>query len=726
MKTNNLFVRFNAIVMFMVMVLAVSSVQAGEPDTAKSKDKEKISAESFKQEPVELDGDSVEFNNEEGKFIASGNVVLRQSGATLYCDRLEFYRDRKEAHAEGNIVLDSDRGTIWADKAFYNFQTKKGEFTNARIIANPIYGQAASISKIRDNYYVMADGYLTTSDYDDPEWRIKSRQIEVFPGEKAIARNSTMYVGGLPVVYMPKYVQDLRENRPHLRVIPGYKKDWGAFLLTTYRVYPMEGVETSYHLDYRERRDLAWGIDLGLTTEDYGRSLLKTYYMNERKLGAKHVWEDHTIPTEERERYKVEWRHKWDFSPATSLILQYYKLSDSLILKDYFEKEYRADQIPATYALLTHTTASSTAGLRVDKRVNEFETVVERLPEASYIWNNQQIGDTGVYFKSSNYAVNLVQRTSDATDEDNHTVRLMTDNELSRPFRVGFMEFRPFVGQEESFYTNTLSRDDDNSFRGVFKAGSDASTKFYRIYNVQYNKYGIKINQLRHVVTPTVAYQYHHAPTLPSGKLFQYDTVDARSTIDKFALGLENKLQTKVDGKSIDLFRSLLYSDYVMKDQNAPGSAFDDITLKNEFYINKYVRTSHDVTYDPRENDIKAMNADLYLTDTKKIDFDISRRFARDDDDLITAQLAYKINPKWRAVIYERCNVDQAQWQEQQYSLIRDLHSWDMELAFKSKDGYDNSGKEIWVIFTLKAFPSVAFDGKKGFFQSRPGAQSGL
>ncbi len=170
--------------------------------------------------PVELTGDSVEFQADEGKFVASGNVVLHQDGAVLFCDRVEFYRDRKEAHAYGDVMLESDKGSVWAEKAFYNFGTKRGEFTNARIFSYPVFGQAASITRVGENYYLLSDGWLSTSDYDDPEYRIKSRRIEVWPGDKAVATSSTMYLGALPVLYLPRYTQDLRDNRPHFSVIP--------------------------------------------------------------------------------------------------------------------------------------------------------------------------------------------------------------------------------------------------------------------------------------------------------------------------------------------------------------------------------------------------------------------------------------------------------------------------------------------------------------------------
>ena len=687
-------------------------------------------------EPVELNGDSIEYKAEEGKFVATGNVYLKQNNAVLFCDRLEFYRDKKEGHAEGNVVLDSDKGKIWADKAFYNFETKKGEFTNARLMADPIYGKARSIVKVRENYYVVNDGYVTTSDYDDPEYRMKARTIDIYPGDKAVAHSTVMYFGTVPVMYFPKYTQDLSGNRPHFSVIPGYKREFGAFLLTTYRANLNDRVEMSYHLDARELKGLAWGVDAKYNADPFGKGLVRTYYMNERTTDASRAWEKNKTPDAEHQRYRIEWRHLWEIDPATIFIGQYYKQTDAAFLQKYFPREYRSDLTPPTYALLTHTTPNITTSLRTDIRVNRFESgVVERLPEASFSLSNQQIGDTGLYFKSTNTASALVKKDASPSDNQNRTTRLDSDNELSRPFKVSFLEFRPYIGTEETYYSKTLYRQDDDSVRRIFRTGTDVSTKFYKIYDVTYNKYGIEINRLRHVITPTVGYLFQHRPTLTSDKLFQYDSIDNRYQVDKFSVGLENKLQTKREGQNVDILRALLSTDFRLKDNESQAMtrssrSFGDVTLDTDLLLNKYVTMYSDMTYDNDGHHLKTANVDLYLDSHKNWAFDISRRFTHDDDDIVTTAVEYKFNPKWRAAVYQRWNVDTGLWQEQRYAFVRDLHSWEVEFVVGQKKRYtdlngDNAGgNELWVIFRIKAFPSVSTGGETVFSHIAPGPQS--
>jgi len=700
--------------------VAFSSVALAKDKPPASPDQAAVKgpAEGTAPTPVELNADNMEYQAAESKFVATGHVILKKETAVLTCDSLEFFRDKGEAHAKGNVVLKTDKGTVWAEKGTYNFNDKIGEFTNARILAYPMFGEGRTIAKVGDNDYVMTDGYLTTSDYDNPEWRIRAKRVELIPGDKAIAKDATMFVGGTPIMFWPKYTQDLSNSRPHFSIIPGYKKAFGAYVLTAYRQLLTPHIEPTYHFDYRDHRGLAGGVDVQYEPPQMGYGLIRTYYMNDRNPQLSNA----TVPIEHL-RYRYEWRHKWDIDPATSMILQYYKLSDADFLKTFFNKEYQSDENPATYFLLTHTMANSSLTLRADFRANPFDSIVERLPEVNYSLNNQQLGDTGLYFKSNNTVTNLVKKDPAPSDVKNSTVRLDTDNEISRPFKVAFVELRPHVGTEQTYYSKTLDEEDGEIVRGMLKTGIDASTKFYRIYDVHFDVWGIEVNRLRHVITPTIAYLYQSEPTYPNEKLFQFDDIDNRTRANNFSLGLENKLQTKRKGQNVDLLRSLLTANFRMEGNNSQGS-FGDVTWENELYPNQYVSFREDATYDNDGNHLRTANFDVYLKDLKKWELDLSRRWTYHDDDIVTSQLSYKFNPLWRTVVYNRFNADNGQTQEQQYSLVRDLHTWEVEFAYNEKHGNTDAGSEVWVIFRLKAFPSVAPSGGSGFNKMKPGSQS--
>ena len=58
---------------------------------------------------------------------------------------------------------------------------------------------------------------------------------------------------------------------------------------------------------------------------------------------------------------------------------------------------------------------------------------------------------------------------------------------------------------------------------------------------------------------------------------------------------------------------------------------------------------------------------------------------------------------------------------EQQYTVFRDLHEWQMEFSFNETRG---QGDEIWLIFRLKAFPEMAINAGTSFNQRKRGTQA--
>ncbi|MCA9398327.1 MAG: LPS assembly protein LptD [Candidatus Omnitrophica bacterium] len=701
----NVFNRNNILISFMILaVVLVFSVES-HAQTNGSK--------------VELNGDIVEYSNDGQTVTATGNVLVKSNGTLLYCDKVDFSRKTNIAHARGNVRLISNQGEITGDRITFDFETMTGDFNGARIMAKPYYGYANTVGKVDENTIVMRDGYVTTSDWDNPEYRLASKKIDVYPGDKLVARGVKLYLGSVPVLYLPRLTQSLKDEKPWVIFTPGYDKDWGAFLLSEWRYYVSDNLKGSVHLDYRERKDFASGFDVKYNSKDWGEGIVKTYYMNERDIGERHLYEDALTPTVENERYKVEWRHKWDVDPRTSMIGQYYLLSDNQFLKDYFEREHDDDANPDTFFLATHALPFATLSLRSDVRVNRFESKVERLPEISIDVPNKEIYDTGVYLKSETTYSNLTKKFPSPTEVRLNTMRLDSVNEISYPMKVAIFEFTPFVGGRNTYYSKTVDKDNYNSVRGLFTAGGSVQTKFYKTFDIHIQRWGLDINRLRHIITPSVHHRFTSEPTLGASEIGQFDAIDGLDNGHKITFQLENKLQTKRNGQTVELMRSVISSDFGLKED--PGNAgFRQVELDTDFRPVDWLTLYFDSVYDTTRDHLKTFNFDLYINGQDKWKLGIGKRFNRDVDDLLTTDFQYIINPKWAFRAYERFDLDQGKLKEQEYTLTRDLHSWEMELNFNDTKG---EGSEIWMLFRLKAFPEIGIDAGTSFNRKRSGSE---
>ena len=213
---------------------------------------------------------------------------------------------------------------------------------------------------------------------------MRSRKLDVYPGDKMLARNIKFIVGDVPLAYIPRFSQNLDDRKPRVIYTPGYDKRWGAFLLQSWRLYFNDQVKGTLHLDYREKKAFAPGLDIKYNTSNLGSGIVRLYYMDELTPQRKHFWQLKDGKTIARERFRAEWRHKWKVDDRTDIVLQYYKLSDSSFVKDYFKREYERDTDPSSFFLLTRNFDNGTFSFRADARVNKFTAAIERLPEIRY------------------------------------------------------------------------------------------------------------------------------------------------------------------------------------------------------------------------------------------------------------------------------------------------------------------------------------------------------
>lgn len=683
--------------------------------------------------PIEINGDQVEFKIEVNKVIAIGHVVITQDTTRLTADRVEFSRDAKVAVAEGNVVLTSPQGKISGDKLTYNFETMTGDFARAKLSSSPYYGFSPIASKVAENQITLRKGYITTCDLAKPHFRLASKKIDIYPKDKMVARNMRMIIGKVPILYIHKHVQAL-DGKPRVVFTPGYSKAWGAYLLQQWRYYFNDDFKGTIHLDYREKKAVAPGVDLKYKITNGGEGLVRLYYMNELTPGYKHFWrqfgakyQNNKIETVQRERFRAQWRHKWSVDERTDITLQYFKLRDGTFLKDYFRREYEKDTNPQTYFLLTKALDYGTFSFRADGRVNRFAGGTVRLPELRYDITNQQIGHTGLYFKSEDSFANLSLKAASPTEVRKETMRLDSSNEISYPLKISFVEVRPFVGGRETYYSKTNDVSRYNIVRGIFRTGSSLSTKFFKIFDIKTKLCGIDINRLRHVITPTISYNYTHSPTVPSTRLDSFDGIDSLSKAHNINFDLENKLQTKRAGSIVDLLRTTVSTPFLLKEDNTAKGGFDHVTTNTELRPTAKLSFFANSDYDTRDNRLVSANFDLYVNDKQdKSYFSIGQRYSPRVDDQITTEIGYVINPKWRLRAYRRFDVAhgdiKGSLKEQEFKLTRDLHCWELEVNFNERRGV---GSEIWLVFRLKAFPDLTFDFGNSFNRRKTGSQAG-
>ncbi len=705
-------------------VLRIPAVFADEPELIIEK------TALGDNQPVIVNGDKVEYATDQKAVVASGNVSVEYKGTKLTCNEISVDTATKNAVASGQVRIQDAHGLMTGERIKYNFEEKTGTVVDGEFMVPPLFGSAESIERVSETEYRGIRSSVTTCNADDPHFKMKSKKILVYPDERIKAYGNVLYIGKVPFLYLPYVSHSLKDPFMHVQLSPGYSKRWGPYLLSAWRYNVMPGVDGRIYADYRQRRGFGDGFGMTVVTEDYGRSDFKYYYTQERPRDTEQD------KAGEFERYFGRWRHNWIIDKNSTFIAEFNKIddakqasmgSDHNILKDYFYQEYEKDAQPRSYAQWHRNFAYSSMDVLVEGRVNDWYNpgYVESLPQVSYVMPSYQFGDSQFYFDSSSTVASLTKKNETATSAtpDVHYNRLDTTNKVSMPFRCAFLNFNPYTGTRETVYDKDLHA--DARARTIFLTGTDVSTKFYRLFDVQTNALGLDIKGLRHVITPSVGYAYDHEPTIPADDLRQIDSADAITYSNNRAnLELVNTLQTKRGGKTVDVVTGKVGSVYYFKPKSVNGSYLSDISYDLDMRPYSWMRLNSDGIYSHRNDYFSEVNYDLYFDVGKEKTIGVGQRYLRSSGNELTFSTDWRLTPKWKFGVYERFQMKESSFRngfiQQEYRLSRDLHCWIVDFTYTDERDQDHA---IWIVFRLKAFPETRFSFDHSYHARRTGAQ---
>ena len=702
-----------------------------------------IAAEFSPKEPIVVNGDRVEYYQEQKKVVGLGNVSITYKDVVLTCDRITVYLDTREGIAEGNVKVTQKGAFLTGERMNYNFDTKQGTILKGTYTSPPFYGKAKDVVKVaKKDQYNMERGYITTCDLDNPHYRVQARRVKIYLDDRIEAQHILMFVGNVPVMYFPYYSQPMEGGKNNFTITPGQKDDWGYYVLTAYR-YQLDGHNRGdVLLDYRSKRGLAEGLNHYYRTDEVGNGAFKFYntkdYYKYLIYNQKKVENHDTVY-----RYRYQWRHKWEMpEEGTSFVVQFNRLSDANIIKDFIYNEYEEEgATPDTFASVITSKADYNTQLLVRKRFGKFQTIVERLPEYDINIPYYNIKNTPLYYTASASGVYL-NKTFDnlsnpavESQKDRDIARFDVYNKLSYMAKLfGSLAVTPY-GAVENTYFSRNAWGDTNEVRTVFSAGVQNSIKFYKIYDVKSDFLGIDINNLRHIITPTVDYGFIEQPTIDPNNLIQFDYIDAITKANGFNFGLENRLQTKrMEGdqmKSVDLATLLINVPYVFRlkkdDQTAfvnHTQYFTSVDMQLELIPYSWLRSLAKMSVNTKNQAVRTLSLDLTGSQGDKWSLGGGYIYQKEEtgmNNTATIDAVYKIDDKWSARCYERFAARKS-FQEQQYTIIRDLHCWTIEFTY---DYTKPDRHDFYFMVRLKAFPQYPIGLKRTYSRPEFGSQAG-
>ncbi len=622
---------------------------------------------------IDAAADSLEFLQDESVFIGRGNVEIRYHDIVVTADEIRANTASHDFEARGEVTLTYDGFSWQGEEVAGNLKTRQFDFGHFQSSIAPWYIVGASGERTSDGSFESNDMAISTCDYlvdGSDHWRMQCRRL-VYHGDGSFhAYDVTYRVMGVPVFFLPVVWGSLDNDIGGFHLSAGYEDDMGFFLDISKEWDISDAVRNEAGVIYRTKRGFAVKNETGITTSR-SQTIVSAYAMDDRDPIS-----DTEVGNEEfngrfkvdNERYRLKLAHRSNPGNRLRLTVNADHFSDNNILFEFFERDFRNNPQPVSFADATWEGDRFTLSLTYRPRLNDFESVVERLPELRLNVPRIQVAGYPIYLESESTAVSLrmrwreldLPRNAGLLDpEDYETSRIDTRNFLYAPFTVSGWRLVPRVGAALTYYSRTSKRDisasqlnsvfladdprattsnanpvtnyDDDGgdqFRTAYELGAELGFTRAREWTDFENK-RLKINGLRHVVQPYVNYTFIPDPNVDSDNLFFFDEIDRVDDVHFIRFGGRHHFQTRRGAATTRVGYMENFYDVFLNpgdERDRPGDFGTIISVQPAEDIALWGK----ILVDTDDGDVNVFNAGLSLTGDRLKDLNLSYLY-RDD-----------------------------------------------------------------------------------------------
>ncbi|MEM7672764.1 MAG: LPS assembly protein LptD, partial [Verrucomicrobiota bacterium] len=535
---------------------------------------------------IEISGDPITY--EDNFSVAVGaDVEILDDDLFLKADKVRYDRRTQIAYASGNVQLTHKKLRLLAETLEYNFKDRTFTASSFRAGLPPIIiegdnleGAPGLIRVDRGDFHYGEPGPFTP--------RISASGVEIVSDDSFKARRARLGVGTIPLLSVPRYSNTFRGQRPEIDGKLGYRSSLGAYAQSEILLPIEQGLLVGANLDVYTSR----GILIGPATR-YDRTWGHAHHEGHLSTGwikdqgdveLSQIYPgDFPEVTGDDDRGFILWNHRSDFSEDIELVSSMNYLDDSDVLRDFRRDLFRNTQDPDSYASLAWTTDPFYLSLTARPRINNFQSVVERLPELRVDLPWIPFFETDTYQSGHFSAARLrwdpeviggaPSTLAPLIPPGNNTLweqsRLDLAYGLQHPIKFeNGTTVTPLASVRALTYeTQRFDGINESSQERVLgEIGADLKTTFTGTWDLQNEFWNIK--GFRHLFRPVAGYRYRSGDRLsdadiyPIDRLFgsvhipTLDLLDSRATdtLDEMhlvRLGVENTLLTRTSNQGV-------------------------------------------------------------------------------------------------------------------------------------------------------------------------------
>jgi len=580
--------------------------------------------------PVDIEADQLIYEKDAQLYQAHGNVDVVRGNLSLKADHAQLNMVTKELVAWGNILLREGEDIIECERLEVNLDTRLGKIYQAKLFLKDqnfhIIGR--EVEKLGENRYRVREGSFTTCDAERPPWKFTVKELDITLGGFGIAKGPVFYLEGIPLLYLPRGVFPVRQERQTGFLLPrvGYSKTYGPEMKNAFFWAIAKDMDATLYFD-RLGDSRGRGFKEGL---EYRYAFTK-----ETKGQANFYFIDDQVF--DKNRYAFFFRHQQKFPYDLYLKGNINHVSDHQYTRDFEEDLPEGAKIDSRSRGQLRSTlfggknwdqfsflAEGTVFNDLTKESND-ETV-QKLPQISFYAHPQPLFKTPFFYDVASSYTHFWREKGVETHRGDILPR------VSYPMRLfNVLKLESNVGLRETFYrpyNDPAHELNQWKTREILEGGMEMATEFYRVYDgASVSKISniYKVSKWMHTIEPTVGYSY--SPRVRQNHLPLFDEVDRIPYTHQISYGITQRLVGKPQKEGIgsgpyeygklNVFQSYSLGDPFEKDSNGKGRYFSNIQAELWWNFSPYLSAQWDTEFNPYERHLERLNALMNVRDRR-------------------------------------------------------------------------------------------------------------
>jgi len=429
-------------------------------------------------------------------------------------------------------------------------------------------------------------------------------------------------------------------------------------------------------------------------------------------------------PSNKLETYQGDFRELIDFQHHqplqhflglndVQLDFKYHQVSDRDFELDYFRNNYLKDDQPEALASARKAGDDYSAELLFRANPQDFDggpphstfergTFTSYEPALSFDYLSTAIGK-GFYLNGQAQAARVRRSFDDLiVDEHDYTAdRLMSKLVLERPFRLGALSFRPYLGGQLTGYDD--SRDGGSTTQGALLYGMDLSSRIYGTFDGARND-ELGVLGFRHIIEPRISYQAVGDTIEKPKNVLDFDYIDNLQANQTVRFSVDQLFQTKRENdqgeiRNVNVAGFNIYTDLYVRETDRKrlldGHAFDLLYMNGFLNVLDVAKVFGDVGFNMSFRDVETANLGIEIDPKGRWHLIVQERFFYHDinrgitgSDTVSFTFEYQLSERWRGSYTESrerrdTNLNSKGTQSRQITFTRLYGGFNLSLNYK-------------------------------------------